>query len=247
MAAPARKIVDSTSGLGVWRRTGWYIVPSTVQAASPLTTARDTRRRILDAAEEVFAARGFRGATTREIGARARVGKRMLFYYFPTKAGVYRAVLTRAITGLAEIHERFRDEPGPVGLADAIEGITRFAAANLRSLKLLMREIMDGGPHLKRVARRHLRPLFTTAIEEIRRNMAQGVFRPGDPMHVLVNVGGVTLFYFLSMSLLELIWDRDPLAPAVIAERAAVARDCLLYGLVADGAASPARPRRVTL
>src|SRR5439155_1448490 len=113
VAAPARKIVDSTSGLGVWRRTGWYIVPSTVQAASPLTTARDTRRRILDAAEEVFAARGFRGATTREIGARARVGKRMLFYYFPTKAGVYRAVLTPAITGLAEIHERFRDQPGP--------------------------------------------------------------------------------------------------------------------------------------
>jgi len=34
VAAPARKIVDSTSGLGVRRRTGWYIVPSTVEAAS---------------------------------------------------------------------------------------------------------------------------------------------------------------------------------------------------------------------
>jgi TetR/AcrR family transcriptional regulator len=226
-------------------RTGWYVVPSTALAARGASKANgeDVRRRILDAAEDVFAARGFRGATTQQIGTRAGVGKRMLFYYFPTKAAVYRAVLARAITGLVAIHARFRDEPGPVGLADAIEGITHFAAGNLRSLTLLMRAIVDGDPQLKPLARRHLRPLFATATEEIRRNMARGIFRPGDPMHVLVNVGGVTLFYFLNMALLELVWDRDPLAPGVIAERAAAARDCLLYGLLAD-AEAPAATRR---
>ena len=45
------------------------------------------------------------------------------------------------------------------------------------------------------------------------------------------SVGGVTLFYFLIAPMLRLIWDRDPLDPAVVAERATVARDMLLNGL----------------
>ena len=210
-------------------------------SARVVSDAEDVRTRILDAAEEVFAARGFAAATTREIGTRAGVGKRMLFYYFPTKASVYAAVLTRAVTGLVQIHTRFREEPGPVGLADAIAGITHFAAANLRALKLLVREIMDGGPHLAEIADRHLRPLFAAASAEVERNVAEGVFRPNDPMHVLLNVGGLTLFYFLNVPLLELLWDREPLSPAALAERAAAACDCLLYGLVGQTG-----PRRVT-
>jgi AcrR family transcriptional regulator len=216
-------------------------VISSANSARPASDAEETRARILDAAEDVFAARGFAAATTREIGTRAGVGKRMLFYYFPTKASVYEAVLTRAVVGLVQIHARFRDEPGPVGIADAIDGITHFAAANLRALKLLVREIMDGGPHLARIAERHLRPLFATAAAEVERNVAAGVFRASDPMHVLLNVGGLTLFYFLNIPLLELLWDRDPLSPAALAERAAAARDCLLHGLVAETG-----PRRAT-
>ena len=216
-------------------------MPSTASTARTLTSGKDVRGRILDAAEEIFAAHGFAAARTHKIGARAGVGKRMLFYYFPTKAGVYRAVLKRAITRLVTIHALFREEPEPVGLGDAIERITHFAAANLRPLQVLMREIMDGSPYLAGLARRHLRPLFAAANEDVRRKMADGVFRSGDPEHVLLNVGGVTLFYFLTGSLLELIWDRDPLAPAALAERAAAARDCLLYGVLGEAA-----PRRAT-
>ena len=84
----------------------------------------DVRARILTAAEEVFAARGYAGATTREIAERAGIGKRMLFYYFPSKDAVYRAVLERILVGLVAIHEHTRNAPGPVGLADAIEAIT---------------------------------------------------------------------------------------------------------------------------
>jgi hypothetical protein len=61
-------------------------------------------------------------------------------------------------------------------------------------------------------------------------------------MHTLVNVGGLTLYYFLIVPLLARIWDRDPLAPATLVERAAMVRECLLYGLagpVARGGVSP--------
>jgi TetR/AcrR family transcriptional regulator len=194
------------------------------------------RSRILEAAEGVFAARGYAGSTTREIAHAAGIRKRMLFYYFPRKDGLYRAALERIVTGLVAVHERFRNEPGPIGLAEAVEGLTVFAAANGTALKLLLREIMDAGPHLRPLARRHIRPLFERGAAEVRSNMARGVFREGDPMHVLVNVGSLTLFYFLLVPLLRLVWDRDPLASATLAARAAEVRRCLMSGLAGPAA-----------
>ncbi len=211
---------------------------ATQRTTRELPQADEMRARILRAAEEVFAERGYAGATTRDIAERAGIGKRMLFYYFPSKDAVYRALLERIVAGLVAIYEQTRQEPnGPVGLADGIGAITHFTAANLSAMKVWMREIIDGGPHLESLVREHIAPLFARGADEVTRNMAVGAFRRSDPMHVLVNVGGVSLFYFLLLPLLELIWDRDPLDPATIAERAQAARALLLHGL-----AGPVRP-----
>jgi TetR/AcrR family transcriptional regulator len=189
------------------------------------------RQRILDAAERVFAERGYAAAATREIAEGAGIRKRMLFYYFSSKDALYRAVLERLVGGMAAIHERFRNEPGPIGLGDAIDGIIAFTAANLDGLKILVREIMDAGPHLPALAREHLAPLFAQGGTEVARNMREGIFRTGDPMHVIMNVGGLTLWYFLMVPLLDLVWDRKPLDPEVLAERAAAVRELMMSGL----------------
>jgi TetR/AcrR family transcriptional regulator len=207
------------------------------RATKELPQADEVRARIIARAEEVFAERGYAGATTREIAERAGIGKRMLFYYFPTKDAVYRAVLERIIAGLVTIYEQTRNEPGPIGLGDSIEAITHFTAQNLPAMKVWLREIIDGGPHLEDLTTRYIKPLYGRAGDGVARNMTTGVFRAGDPMHVLVNVGGVTLFYFLIAPMLRLMSARDPLDPTVVAERAAAARDCLLHGLA--GSAKP--------
>jgi TetR/AcrR family transcriptional regulator len=208
---------------------------ATQRATRELPQADEARSRILSAAEEVFAERGYAGATTREIAERAGIGKRMLFYYFPSKEAVYRAVLERIITGLVGIYQQTRGEPGPVGLADGIEAITHFTAQNLPAMKVWLREIIDDGPHLPDLTRRYMAPLYEQAGAGVARNMASGAFRAGDPMHALVNVGGITLFYFLIAPMLRLVWDRDPLSPEAVVERAQAARDCLLHGLAGAG------------
>jgi AcrR family transcriptional regulator len=207
--------------------------PDTVRARQ---NGDGMRTRILDAAERMFAERGYAGATTREIASEADINKRMLFYYYPTKDALYRAVLERVIANLIAIHERFRNDPGPVGIGEAAEGLVVFAAAHLGALKILHREIIDAGPHLAGLARDYLGPLFARGSAEVDRNVDDGAFRAGDPMHTLVNVGGLTLYYFLIVPLLDRIWDRDPLAPATLAERAATVRECLLYGLAGPAA-----------
>jgi TetR/AcrR family transcriptional regulator len=215
---------------------------ATQRAMRELPQADETRVRILSAAEEVFGERGYAGATTREIAERAGIGKRMLFYYFPTKDAVYRAVLERIIVGLCAIYEHTRHEPGPVGMADGVDALTYFAAEHLTAMKVWLREIMDGGPHLEDLTRRYMAPLYERAGNGVAKNMASGAFRAGDPMHVLVHVGGMTLFYFLIAPMLRLIWDRDPLDPAVLRERAAAARECLLHGLAGPAKAKEGTP-----
>jgi AcrR family transcriptional regulator len=59
----------------------------------------ETRRDILRAAEESFAASGFVGATTRQVAARAGVNVATLHYHFGNKERLYRAVLDAAVAG----------------------------------------------------------------------------------------------------------------------------------------------------
>ena len=56
----------------------------------------ETRREIVRAAGEAFAAAGFVGATTRAVAARAGVNVATLHYLFGSKEGLYRAVLANA-------------------------------------------------------------------------------------------------------------------------------------------------------
>jgi AcrR family transcriptional regulator len=63
--------------------------------------ARETRQRILDAAESHFAQDGFSGARIDAIAADSTYNKSLIFQYFEDKAGLYRAVIRRQRTQAA--------------------------------------------------------------------------------------------------------------------------------------------------
>jgi AcrR family transcriptional regulator len=89
---------------------------STARAGGRNSGADDTRRRILDAAQDQFAARGFDATPTARIAEAAGVPKGLLFYYFPKKTDVLLALLSERLPaaplcGLAGIARR-GDVPG---------------------------------------------------------------------------------------------------------------------------------------
>ena len=61
-----------------------------------LRDAERTRAEILDVATAEFAEQGYSGARVDEIAARIRTTKRMIYYYFGSKEGLWIAVLERA-------------------------------------------------------------------------------------------------------------------------------------------------------
>jgi len=56
------------------------------------TDSSDTRERIVQCAQEVFANEGFEGTTNKDIALRAGISSAALYHYFPSKSDMYVAV-----------------------------------------------------------------------------------------------------------------------------------------------------------
>jgi len=66
------------------------------------------REQILQGAIEIFAKKGFRGTTTREIAQRLGISEALMFKYFPSKEALYRAIFRKKTEGF-ENHFLFEE------------------------------------------------------------------------------------------------------------------------------------------
>jgi AcrR family transcriptional regulator len=66
-------------------------------------TADGRRGQILQGAMELFAEKGFRGTTTREIAQRLGISEALMFKYYPTKEALYRAIIQKRTDGSEEM------------------------------------------------------------------------------------------------------------------------------------------------
>ncbi|MBS0518781.1 MAG: TetR family transcriptional regulator C-terminal domain-containing protein [Proteobacteria bacterium] len=152
--------------------------------------------RLLQAAETVFAERGFSGATTAEIAARAKLPKANLHYYFRTKAELYRAVLANVLELWLDELDRFTPEREPA------EAIAEYVAAKLKwsrmrpnASKVFANEILHGAPFMKSYLSNDLRRRVEDKAEVIRHWIARGKMRPLDPKHFVFQLWAVTQHY----------------------------------------------------
>jgi AcrR family transcriptional regulator len=77
-------------------------------AAGATRTDRETRDRLLQASEQLFASRGFKDVTVRDIARAARANVAAVNYHFGDKQGLYREVLQVAIDAIRETNEAGR-------------------------------------------------------------------------------------------------------------------------------------------
>lgn len=112
----------------------------------------ETRQRLLEAAGEIFAERGFGGASIREISRRAQANVAAVNYHFGDKARLYRAVLKYAHACAHDTPESLQD-----AIPETASGEEKLAAF-VRSF--LQRTLVQGRPawHGKLVAREMIEP-----------------------------------------------------------------------------------------
>ena len=121
--------------------------------AKALRKVRDvpasTKARILTAAEEVFATKGFEGASTREIAAKAGVNISSLHYHWESKETLYYAVFQNIYNQLIEISRDSvlpatarGDTPRAVHEA-SVGRVFDYFSANPNIPRLLLRRILE--------------------------------------------------------------------------------------------------------
>jgi AcrR family transcriptional regulator len=94
--------------------------------------AERSRRQLLTAAFDEFAAKGYAGARVHEIAARAGVNKQLINYYFGGKEGLYRALQREWLSREASFHD-----PGNPA-ADIAERYLRELLADPRTARLML-------------------------------------------------------------------------------------------------------------
>jgi AcrR family transcriptional regulator len=183
-----------------------------------------TKADILRVAEVEFGEKGLAGARIDEIAELTRTSKRMIYYYFGSKEGLYLAVLE-------ESYRRVRDIESELHLQDLEpeEALRRLVAFTFdhhlhheNYIRLVMSENIHRGEYLAQS--RRIQDLNVPAIAAIRnlyeRGIQAGLFRKGlDPVDIHASISALSFFNVSNRHTFGLIFKLDMLSPAYIAQR----------------------------
>jgi AcrR family transcriptional regulator len=158
------------------------------------------QRRILQAATREFAGNGYGGARVERISAAAGTVDRMLYYYFGSKEGLFRAVLERAYEELGAAEQRLRlSDAEPVAAMRALIAFTwNYYLKHPEFLRLLNSENLMKGAHVRHSRRVKTLsfPLLSILADLLRRGAAQGKFRGDvDAVQVYLTIAALAYFY----------------------------------------------------
>ena len=173
---------------------------------SALEKAREapgsTKGRILAAAEEVFAARGFQGASTREIAARAGVNISSLHYHWESKETLYFAVFRNVFDRIVDLLQNTlapllarhgkRDEAIDLAMGQLFD----FFADNPNLPKLLLRRIVENEEIDVGIERDILVPAWTVFSQWLRR-LRRRTFSEEQSQLFMLSMHSVLLVYLL--------------------------------------------------
>jgi len=116
--------------------------------------SEQTRQRILDVSQRLFASRGYDGTGVEHIARQAHIARSLLYYYFKNKEGILQAILERH----AQRSRQQRLEPG-AGIEASLDSIE----ANGEVIRIILMEALKE-PGSERVLM-HLEPLMAAALE----------------------------------------------------------------------------------
>ena len=179
---------------------------------------------ILAVATKEFADKGLTGARIDAIADATHTSKRMIYYYYGSKEGLYLAVLEDA-------YRRVRATEADLHLADltpqdALKALVGFTFdhhhSNQDFIRLVMSENIQRGEYL--VQSKLIQELNASVIQSIealyKRGVKAGVFRKGlDPIDIHASISALTFFNVSNRYTFDLIFQRDGQNAKALAER----------------------------
>jgi AcrR family transcriptional regulator len=128
-----------------------------------------TRERILDAAEALFADRGFDATALRDVAARVGIRTPSLYNHFPSKEALYAAVLERTVEPVLALLTDLVQSPGPSrpGSREIVERVMALLARRPDLPRLVAHEALAGGEHLRPLLQKAVAPVLARAQQAV--------------------------------------------------------------------------------
>jgi AcrR family transcriptional regulator len=206
---------DASEGAKVRRRVAH--VARSGSAQSPVLLMKDAERTqadILAEATKEFSRKGYSGGRVNDIAKRTRTSKRMIYYYYGSKEGLYKAVLF-------EHYRRLRADEGELNLdqkppLEALKQLIHFTfdwyLAHAEQVPLVMVENIHRGSHIADLPT--IEPLNTVVIGLVdricKRGVEEGSIRPGlRAIDIYMSIAATSFFNISNRYTFKAIFGHD--------------------------------------
>jgi len=168
----------------------------------------DTRQRLLDIAEQLFAERGFYGVSIAAIASEVGLTKQGLLHYFNSKEKLYGAIVQR-------ISDDFQDHQREALQAseDPAERLEKYYAAlaeptetNVQRTRLLMRELLDNNERAAKAENWYLRPFLDRLISMVKDVNKSEKLSDAEALAYGYQLLGAVNYFLISTSTLKAIY-----------------------------------------
>jgi len=192
-----------------------------------------TRRNIMEVATKEFADKGFSGARVDEIAARTKTSKRMIYYYFGGKEGLYIAVLEQSYRNIRSIEATLdlARKPPEDALRKLVSFTFDYQNAHPDFIRLVMNENILNGIYVARS--KAIQLLNVAVIDALRallaRGQRDGAFRTDiDPIDLHMSISALCFFNVANRPTFSTIFKQDMSSPKALAMRRAQVVDTIL-------------------
>lgn len=200
----------------------------------PRRNAVETKKRLLDAAEEEFAHKGFDGARLGNIAKAAGVQHALIHHYFEDKEGLYREVLARGLGAVTaegwDILDRLAPPRGrkakkAMSAADVralveafIASLVHFYATHGNILLILRSDARSGGA--RAFVQANIKPQFEEICARLEEMRQRGEVRADlRPEHLVISAVAMASYPFVEEQFVTRVWRVDVHSAAFLEDR----------------------------
>lgn len=171
----------------------------------------EARERIIKAATELFARKGYAGTGMRELAAAADVHLTMVNYYFGSKRGLLDALMQRYFAGHVEIILRAFDSDGPIEerVRAGIRELTGWMRRDPGLVRIAFTELPYDIPNAAELRAQYVRAMVEPALRTVLPEISSRAERPVTPQVVGPALLGILVFHFLMRPVVEHVFERS--------------------------------------
>ncbi len=203
-----------------------------MQAESPLGAPRpSTAERILDAAEDLFAEKGYSATSLSDVADRVGIRSPSLYNHFRNKEALYLAVLERLLAEFSRPLQEMARSPqlDQEMVLRWLETVVRQHHANPNLARLLQHAALSGGPNTNELIEQLFRPMFRPSEPPLDENGEDwGVFyRQGMRPWAVMGFNNLVMSYVTMAPMYRDLLDRDPFSEEALEKQLELVRTLL--------------------